>query len=522
MSKVISIETGDLALVLKSLQDMVNNGTHESGESAGYSKLAVYLLNSHVGYDMESLTDATGQQLINKSIVDEITLDFTRTRTLSEEAADIALNFIYDMSPYLKMFNPRTVRKIVVPVEARSITRKNLMSNEQSGKAVTTVNRRIINTFGINLQLKHLQMQVDIPLQTVIDNLRNPGWDAQQMNDFATALANDILLLVTQGLEGTYSSTESFYDLNKGFVRILQLANGQETNTYGAIKITGRNGKYLTPQKVDASGCYGTNWAAANILTLLRKMWRVIPAIYRNDPQAVWLMSQADLDLYMESRTDMGTGVHGSNTVREQVLNTGIAPNFMGREIVTLPDMNSINETHEADATVYGSIIFGNRKNIDIASDKTTYMRNEQFNARGSTGPVFEYTYDLYNDVQVMLHDRFVIAFNGAKVETPYFVTEAGNATGQSGLIAQSSANTYNNAGANLTVVPYCDTLGVKIVKSPTTLGSAATLAAALQVSNAAIVPEGTPITLSADCFFRAYKDGYLLPSTEIAFDKAL
>ena len=153
--------------------------------------------------------------MLSKSEVDETTLDFTRGRTLTEQDAEATVRFIYDKSPYLALFNSRSVRELVTPVKGRSITKKNLVSNEQNGGAVSNVNRRIVHNFGINLYLKNISMQKDIPLQTVIDNLYNPNFESETMADVATALANDILLLATNGLNMP-SKLGELYDLNKG------------------------------------------------------------------------------------------------------------------------------------------------------------------------------------------------------------------------------------------------------------------------------------------------------------------
>ena len=123
--------------------------------------------------------------MLSKSEVDETTLDFTMGRTLTAEDAEATIRFIYDKSPYLSLFNTRVVDKLVVPIEGRSITKKNLVSNEQNGGAVATVNRRIVHNFGINLYLKNINLQKDIPLQTVMNNLYNPSFESETMSDVA-------------------------------------------------------------------------------------------------------------------------------------------------------------------------------------------------------------------------------------------------------------------------------------------------------------------------------------------------
>lgn len=405
--------------------------------------------------------------LLSKSEIDETTLDFTQTRSLTEEANEATIRYIFDKSPYLSMFNSRVVSKLVEPIQGRSVTKKNLISNEQKGGEVSSVNRRIVHNFGINLYLKNVNLQKDIPLQTVIDNLYNPSFESDTMNDVAIALANDILLLVTNGIEyDSYATTENFYDLNKGFVKILMDADGKHTNTYGQIQINGFNGVHLTSNKIDASNVTGVNYTAANLLALMRKMYQSVPTEYRTNPNNVWLMSQMDADLYMDSRSDMTSP---SNVTREAVLTNGLYPNFMGHRIVVLPDMYGINEIHEyTQANVPGALIFGDPKNIDIAMSKRDWINSVDYNARGTYGATYEYDYHAYIDVQVMKPNSFVIAYSGAKPSAPIVVSESGNKTGNSGEYALSSGVYTIGGGATDKFYVYCDNPGAIIVKSDT------------------------------------------------------
>jgi hypothetical protein len=446
--------------------------------------------------------------MLSKSEVDETTLDFTMGRTLTEQDAEATVKFIYDKSPYLALFNSRSVRELVTPIKGRSITKKNLVSNEQNGGAVANVNRRIVHNFGINLYLKNISMQKDIPLQTVIDNLYNPNFESETMADVATALANDILLLATNGLEyASYASSENFYDLNKGFVRILQLADGKNTNTYGNINVVGFNGTYLTPQKVDAATLAGT-YTATNLLALMRTMYKAMLPQYRNDTGNVWMMSQADADLYVDSRSDMTSP---SNTTREGVLNTGIAPNFMGRSIVVIPDMIGIAETHEYQSTVPGAIIYGNPKNIDIAMSSKNIVTSTDYNARGTYGATYEYDFQGHMDIGVVKPESFVIAFSGAKVSQPVLVTAAGSLNGNAGECSLNTA-TYTVAGdvSDGTNVFYacCDNNKAVMVKASESM-AAMTYAQALGASGAAVVPQNGAITIGAGnpttVYLRAY-----------------
>lgn len=483
MKDQITIDSRDILTMLKISQELVQKavGQEEIGDVAKISPLAVYLL-SKAGYTELTMPDGTPIEKADTII--NTTLDFTRGRTLSEEQAAIQLSYIFDKSPYLKMFNSRIVNKLVVPIEATAITSKNLISQEQYGAAITA-NKRIVHNFGVNLSLKHCQLQKDIPLQTVINNLYNPAWEAKVISDVSTALSNDILLLCINGLGGTYDGVD-FYKLNKGFVKILMDADGKNTNTYGDITVTGFLGRYLTPQKIDAVGCTSTNYTAANLLALMRKMYKAMLPEYRNNPNNVFMMSQADLDLYIDSRSDMTSP---SNTTREDVLTNGNTPNFMGRKLVAIPGMISIAETHEANSAVPGAIIYGDPKNIDIASDKTTYLKTVTFNARATTGAAYEYTYDVYLDVQVAKPESFVIAYNGAKLSQPVLITPSGALNGQTGEGSLSTSTytvgkTWDGVATSGTSKFHicCDNADTVVVKSLTDITGASydTLAEAL------------------------------------------
>lgn len=511
--KNVNISYEALQSLAKFVQD-VNKGITEPEsvtQSPDYvSPFAAWLLAK-----ADQTVATKSGKILSKSDVDEITLDFTMGRTLSEEQAIETIRFIYDKSPYLQMFNSRSVNTLVAPMQGRVITKENLISNEQAGAAVESVNRRIVHNFGINLFLKHFNLQKNIPLQTVIDNAYNPNFEADTMNDVAIALANDILLLATNGLEyESYATSENFYDLNKGFVRILQLADGSNTNTYGDLTVNGFAAKHLTPQKVDAVGVTGSNYTATNLLALMRKMYKAMLEEYRNNPNNVWMMSRADADLYMDSRSDMTSP---SNTTREAVLTGGMYPNFMGHRIVVLPDLYGINETHKYQSSVPGAIIFGDPKNIELAMSSKPLVTTTDFNPRADTGPAYQYDFNGYMDIQIAKPDSFVVAFDGAKVSTPYLVTTAGKSTGVSGKITESSANTYNNDGEDLECVVYCDNTNSVIIYDTSTLSD--DYATALAAGT--VAAHGETLELTADTYIRAYHPN-LTASTEIMFDKTL
>ena len=64
-------------------------------------------------------------------------------------------------------------------------------------------------------------------------------------------------------------------------------------------------------------------------------------------------------------------------------------------------------------ANVPGAIIFGDPKNIEVAMSSKPLVTTTKFDSRGAAGPVYEYDFHGYMDVQVARPDSFVVAFNG-------------------------------------------------------------------------------------------------------------
>lgn len=470
---------------------------------------AAYLLNK-----ADRHVETRSGRVLSKSEIDNITLDYTTTRSLTEEVAERMIRYIYDKSGVLNRFGTRTVNKRVVPTRRRMITSENLISNEKAGSAVTA-NKRIIQHFKTDLLLENINLQFDLPLQTIIDNMYDRSFESDIMDDVVISLGNDILRLVVNGLEtGNYASTKNFYDLNRGFVYSLQIANGVNTNSYNNLKLYGNAAKIMTPIKVDATPATGSNWTAANMIALMRKMWKLMPEEHRENPKNEWVMSRMDYDLYVESRSDMTSP---SNTFREGVMNTGNAPTFMGHNVTYLPMLYGLNQTHKENASIPGMMLFGDLKDIEVAVSSKEMVRDMVFNARGNEGAVYEYDFHAYMDTQIVTPESFVVAFVGAKAETPYFVTLEGAKTGHAGKIAEASANTYTSSTGAFEAVPYCDSKNVVIVQASATLASAETLTDAMLVSGAEVVPDGKAIKLEGNgsTYFRAYSND-MLPSAMI------
>lgn len=473
--------------------------------------LAVYLLalsGRNVSY-----RDGTE---ISKSAVDEITLDFTRGRTLTEEEATEMISFIFNQSSTLSMYNSRVVNKLVVPIDMKSARQENLISPEQKGGAVTA-NNHFLTNFGIDLRLRNVQLRYDIPLQTVKNNLYKPGWETEVINDIATVLANDILLLATYGLGDDYASTSTFYHLGIGFEYILRNANGKNTNTYGSVKVVGFNGKYLTPSKVDATGCTGSNYTAGNLISLMRKMKKAIPLELRGRMgNLAWIMSAQDADLYFDARSESysvysTTPVATNNTYRETLLTTGQAPSFLGFPIYVHPYKVSINETHHSDTTnAVGSIILGDLKAFDIVASSADYNSDIFFSARADTGSQFEHTYNLYLDFMVNNLMGTVVAFKGAKCETPVCVTPTGNQSGSTGEFTFTTPKYVMDESTKFFI--FCDTPDSVIYKSTTS----SDLADSAPAAGATLVGKDEQTSSATTTYYRAYKVGTLIASTII------
>ena len=127
----------------------------------------------------------------------------------------------------------------------------------------------------------------------------------------------------------------------------------------------------------------------------------------------MYLMSaERDVDLYVASRSDI---TNPFQPRQRRYPDQRQCSSFMGHSLVAIPGWLSINETHESDSTLYGSILFGNPKNLDIASDSKLIA------GICSTMLVLLLVLRL-NILMICIwtsrlarHNSFVIAFKGAK-----------------------------------------------------------------------------------------------------------
>lgn len=475
--------------------------------------VAVYILTKS-GQDIKYKNG----ELVEKSVLDEMVLDFTRTRSLTEEKAFEKIKFIIGKQPMLSVFGNTYLSEMVEPIDGRAATRKNLKSNELAGEAVTT-DRGVIKTFGINYSLRPVSYEADLPLTAVINNLYNPNFVSEYLGDVELALANDIFLLLMLGVGGNYASTKEFFDLNAGMLYILETMNGKNTNSYGQVTVVGESGKYVTPYRLDAVAATGAGYTGANLMTLMANMHKTLPLNYRRNPNNKWIMSKEDADLYAQSRSALGNG--SANVVREEWLTNGGVPRFMGYEILVIDDLPSINEYHEYDTDLPGAIIFGDPKNVRLAFSKKRLDRYEEFKPRGSLGAVYEYTWTLYCDVQVVAAESFVVAYKGAKAVTPVAVAST-NLSGNVGE-ASGTAPAYVQAGATKVKV-FCDSQNVVMVLSLGDQSADVTLADGLAShQDAAIIPNGHEITFGASPqYVKAYhKNGLLTASTQATFTQS-
>ena len=521
--KKITIDINDLVELIQKGQLQTSDKGEGFNPNAYFNPYAYKILKS-CNMD-EEIVFANGNE-IPKEYIEKMemvvkgetdTMQYTRTRSYTEAKIKETIKYIFNKKPALAMLGTRLVDSVVAEVQGRSVTQKNLISNELAGTTVTPASRNAINTFGVNLQLLPVQLQQDITLLSIINNKWNPNFVADVLADIEIMLSNDIYLLAWTGTNrDSYANTTNFYDLNKGFWELLTTINGKNTNTYGTVKVVGRNGKFLTPQRIDAVTATGSNYTAANIMSVMQLMWEAMPSQYRDNPNNVFMMARADADLYATGRTALGNAT--ANVIREQILTNGGMPNFQGRSVVVIDDLGSINDTHPYVSALKGCMIFGDPKNLEVAGSTHMMLKTEQFVARGALGATYQYDWTFYLDFQVARPESFVVAYSGATAVTPVAVTLAGNTNGSTGEVAVGTPPNYV-VGDGIDSYVYSDSQNVVLVKfyaltaaadaMLSSVNGASTLSAALAIANsgAVIIGQGAKITSTSNgkFFVKAY-----------------
>jgi len=150
---------------------------------------------------------------------------------------------------------------------------------------------------------------------------------------------------------------------------------------------------------------------------------------------------------------------------------------------------------------------------MDIATDSMSYRKNTDYNARAELGPAFEYTYDMYLDFQLARADSFVVAFKDAQCSAPILLSPDDAKGGINGYTDVSGTYTLADS-SSLTIHVCCPNEGAVVVCATATLATADTLAAALLVADATVIPENGSFTVSSsdDFYLRAYHPN-MLPS---------
>ena len=458
---------------------------------------------------------------------DTILTDFTRNGQITEMEAEEDLNLIFAEYHFINNFTIVFSGELVIPIDiTMGLGEQLISSTRNTDDHNPSASPGLIFLAGIELALQEAELRKDIPMQLVRRWLKKPGFEDYIINLLLVELRNDFLRLATNGYADT-ADTGDFYSYHVGHEKILQSANGSWTNTNGRVIVLGYFGDKITPNKVDIgqSDCGSVSSATmkpsgSQMISIMETLKDQLPDKYKANPDNVFVMSQADLNIYARAR--IGSV---SNVLAEQWRTTGVAPEFEGSRILVNPMKTALGSTvasgHPAPNIYYGPLsefYFGAQTLIE--KDKT-------YNARGSNGSCIELTYRYYIDFQIRNREAISIAYYGAAVETPVVMNTSAK---KSTKLADAAALT-----ASQDVYPYCDTKDARLFvgASKTDLATAQALVASLATAVAnlgtgdgktqEISNRGDAVTIAeidstkTYYVFAAFKDGVLTKSSIVS-----
>lgn len=439
--------------------------------------------------------EENGKTVVYKSIEDLIR-DYHPNSDLVGRKAHEKINAIYHNVEFLNMLSKKSSPNRVYTSDIKNFAKRILGSAERLGSQIDS--KDLGFTVGKDVYLQACDAKWDIPLGLVRDKMDEPSWLREQEQDFLNTIANDIAMLRVEGEGGYGQGNDDFKALLYGHNYMLKNMHGQNTFSADTKLIFGETGKYVTPKKVNIA-----DTSDYDLLEIMDKLISNIPKRYRKDTDLSFVMSPELVDKYRDLRgtdaKEMTDSVGVNTTYRDNLVTTGQVPTYKGYRV--------LSDIHESSVKDGGIIFFGGLNELEVINQEI-FRYDNQYNPRNSKGAAFELTANFYLAFNIRIPDRCCVAFEDAKVETPYLVKT------DSLKPEKFSSYTISQAG-NLSVYPWSDTEDSKIFYSAT---EAHLDDYASAVADATAIPHGEELELTSTStvYFRAFKDDDLLASDKI------
>lgn len=525
----MTLDQNEIINVLAQALQAVAKGTSNEGtvdEGKYINRTAAVMLMKYAEEDVESLRYANGEP-IEKAYIDDLRTmlgNFNRSEYVTGQKAEIVLNAVLNSSEFFNNFTVKYGNELTIPIDLIAYAKRQLTSTERLGRQLTASEQSALASIsGYDMFCLPVELQYDITMTEIRNHLYDPKFEQKVLIEPMTkVLAEDLLDLATNGTSDAYTTASStgFLALGIGHEYLLANANGTNTNTNGTVIITGKFGKYHTPNRIKLPFT-ASSYTGFDLIAAMDRMWRLMDSQYRSRPDVAWVMSQYDADLYAEAKgAQVVAGTFekiGINTVnRDDIKNYGLIPPHHGKPIKINPKKVSVAEGGNFYLGALKELYVGAQKKIETTREYKARM------SRGGSG--IENTKILYTDFQIGLRNAFVLCAPSITVETPTMIqsvvsgaTVYTDRANNKGDVYTSSASDQNTVSG---VTVYCDTPKARIFKSINSSFDDGTLlpvdALPTISGGVAEINEGDLVTLTTGQYatFRAYlidNDGTLL-----------
>jgi len=484
-----------LNVLYEALSQVMHNedGSQELQSGENYiNRTAAALLVKFNETSVDSLRYSNGSP-VEKAYLDDIAAmlgNFNRSDYVTGTRAQVLLDAVYNNNEFFKNFTIKYGNELTIPIDLKAYAKRQLMSTERLGRQLTAGEHSALASIsGFEMYCLPIELQYDIKMTEIRNNLYNPNFEKEVLiQPMVNVLSEDLLDLATNGISDSYSAVSGgFTYLGIGHEYLLQNLNGSWTNTNGTSIVTGKFGKYHTPNRIKLPFS-ASSYTGFDLITTMDKMYKMLPAQFRDRKDLAWVMAQADADLYRDAK---GAAVNtvGINTVdRDKIVNNGILVPHQGIPVKVNPKKASVGDG--------GNFYLGCLKELYVGTQKMVNTTREYKARMSSGGDGIENTKHMNVDFQVGLRNAFVICAPSMKTEPVTMIKSiVGGATVYTDR-EYNKGDVYTSATTDQSVVSgvtvYCDTPNARIFVSIGTTTS---------FDDGTLLPTDSLATTSADTY---------------------
>ena len=447
----ITLSLDEIFAVLEKANEVKNSGEPINKVDGKYiNPTAMYLLTKFAGHSDAFVYEdgSIVEKSLIKSAMDQLG-DYDKSEYVTGQRAEKIMQLIFDDTAFLNNFTTKYGDELTIPMDMKAHATRQLISTLRGGGQLN-VAQVLPSILGAEMFLKPIERQWDIQMIVVQNNLYNPNFESEMINQpIISSISGDILDLATNGISDNYDPTTAsgtittaslsdadFLNLGIGHESLLKTLNGTWRNNNSKAVITGRYGHLITPNRMYIDK---TEYTPAQLLEWMDTAKRMLPAWARKRKDLAFVMSQEDADTYDEAKRVHLIGTVGINTSeRDALTNNGLSVPHGGIPVKINPKKESILDG--------GNFYLGALKELYIGAQRKVSTTREYKARMAVGGEGIEWTKHMLIDFQIGLRNAFVIACDDStnmKTNTPLMITSV---TATDGTVYNNNLNNHGTA----------------------------------------------------------------------------